>query len=303
MSLRSKNRNRPKLRPLPKIENPIIRGTWDCTPPEEQGIGFAPWDHQEKNCYCHVGSLDFDPIHDVEQVRTDRAANWPDLGPDSFGGSDFPLQYEVENFDAQSIPKAEEEIKMFYSQHPEVRNLNIDKDAWIQTWTGKKFYPQNPTAESICIQDIANALANQCRFTGHTSVHYSVAQHCVLVSYLCNPEHALQGLLHDASEAYLVDVASPIKRLPEMAGYRELEKKVQNAIYRKFNLPEEEPKDVKRADLIMLSLESQSFMSPLHPDWKMPFNIPTLKIEALSADEAFMLFTGRFHELYSKSDI
>ena len=246
MSLRPKNKNRPKLEALPSINDQLAKHS---------------------------------------------------------GPADFPLQYEVENFDEQSIPEAEKEIKMFFSQHPEVQNIDVNKDAWIQTYTGKKFYPQNPVFDSICIEDIAHSLSQQCRFTGHTVCHYSVAQHCVLVSYFCNPENALQGLLHDASEAYLVDVASPIKRLPEMAGYRALEKKVQNAIYRKFELPEEEFKDVKRADLIMLSIESQSFILPLHPDWKMRTVIPTLKMEALPSLEAKELFLKRFNELNPQSDI
>ena len=158
------------------------------------------------------------------------------------------------------MEELESEIKSFYTKHPELNAPPIENEAWIQTFTGKKFYPQNPTMDSICIEDIAHSLSNQCRFTGHTSAHYSVAQHSVLVSYLCNPENALHGLLHDGSEFALVDVASPIKKLPEMIGYRELEKKVQSAIYRRFGLTEQEPADVKRADLLVLSIESNSFL-------------------------------------------
>jgi 5'-deoxynucleotidase YfbR-like HD superfamily hydrolase len=280
MSLRPKNRNRPKLEALPKIENP--RGAWDCTPPDEQLMGFKPWDHQEKDCYCQENNVEI-----AEGIWMKNPDNWT-IDPKNFGESDF-----------SDIKELEPEINSFYTQHPELGSGPLT-DAWIQTYTGKKFYPHYPIPESICIEDIAHSLSNQCRFTGHTSIHYSVAQHSVLVSYLCNPENALQGLLHDGSEFALVDVASPIKKLPEMAGYRELEKKVQNAIYRRFELPETEPTDVKQADLLVLSIESKTFLAPLHPDWKMVISIPTLKIDPLSPQEAKKLFLDRFNELYPK---
>lgn len=85
---------------------------------------------------------------------------------------------------------------------------------WIQTFTGKRFWPLSPRAEDVDIRDIAHALAMKCRFNGHTREFYSVAQHSVLVAHLVaetSPQFALDGLLHDAAEAYLPDVASPIK--------------------------------------------------------------------------------------------
>ena len=74
-----------------------------------------------------------------------------------------------------------------------------------------------PNPDDIRIEDIAHALSNQCRFAGHAREFYSVAEHSVHVSQLCLPEHALWGLLHDASEAYLVDLPRPLKLLPEFA--------------------------------------------------------------------------------------
>lgn len=107
-------------------------------------------------------------------------------------------------------------------------------DAWIQTYSGKKFYPYCPTAEMIDIEDVAHALSNICRFTGHSKFHYSVAQHSVHVANCMlnagySPKMALTGLLHDASEAYLSDLNTPVKNcLPE---YQELEVIVQSACY------------------------------------------------------------------------
>jgi 5'-deoxynucleotidase YfbR-like HD superfamily hydrolase len=207
---------------------------------------------------------------------------------------------EADDFPPIATNEELETIKDFYQQHPEI---NINLNAWIQTYTGKKFYLQNPTLDSIDIIDIAHSLSQICRYTGHSSVFHSVAHHSVLVSYLCNKENALQGLLHDSSEAMgLNDLASPIKNLPELAGYKKLEKRVQSAIYRKFGLSEEEPVDVKQADLLVLSIESNSFMQPLNPDWKIQI-IPTLKIDPLSPTEAEELFLKRFWQLCPSIDI
>lgn len=194
-----------------------------------------------------------------------------------------------------SLTELDAEVKQLYSEHPEL-NGNIDPNAWIQTYTGKKFYPQNPTPDSICIEDIAHALSMQCRFGGHVSEFVSVAQHCVLVSYLCDENNRLCALLHDASEAYLWDCPSPIKRMLELQGYKLLEKKVQQAIYAKWGISEE-PKDVKRADLMALSIEANTFMYPLHLDWEVAVKAPPLKVVPLSPKDAEKLFLDRFGEL------
>lgn len=178
--------------------------------------------------------------------------------------------------------------------------MNIDNNGWIQLFTGKKFFPMNPQAEYIDIADIAHSLSNMCRFTGHSSEFYSVAQHCVLVSYQCG-EHALQGLLHDASEAYICDVSSPIKRLKEFDSYRDVEKQIQSTVYRKFGLPEVEPKEVKIADIRMLATEAKYLMAPLHVDWKQPAEPYDFEIVPLAPKEAKKLFLERFEELTCKN--
>ena len=72
-------------------------------------------------------------------------------------------------------------------------------DGFIGTFSGLRFWPLDPNPEKILIDDIAHALAHQCRFGGHASRFYSVAEHSVHVSRLCLPEHALWGLLHDVA--------------------------------------------------------------------------------------------------------
>lgn len=115
--------------------------------------------------------------------------------------------------------------------------------------------PLWPTPEQIVIEDIARALSLQCRFLGHLPTHYSVAQHAIFVSCACAPEDALWGLLHDASEAYLGDVPSPLKRLPQWAAYRAVEAALQAAIYARFGLTGPEPPSVHEADRLLLTLE------------------------------------------------
>lgn len=125
----------------------------------------------------------------------------------------------------------------------------------IATFTGQQVDPLNPDPATIVIADIAHALACVNRFTGHLKIPVSVAQHSISVSLLCDPEDALQGLLHDASEAYICDVASPVKHSPVMAGYREAEDRLQRVIYAKFGCPVEMTPSVCNADRLALNIE------------------------------------------------
>lgn len=130
---------------------------------------------------------------------------------------------------------------------------------WIQTSSGRRVDLAYPHADQIDIEDIAHALSHLCRFTGHSSGLYSVADHSISVSYLVPPEYAMQGLLHDATEAYLGDVSAPLKRLPEMAGYRQLEATMWHVIANKFDLPYELHESVHKADIQALMVEKAVF--------------------------------------------
>src|SRR4051812_23383484 len=90
-------------------------------------------------------------------------------------------------------------------------------EPYIETVSGKKIYFNEPTEDMFDIKDIAHALSMNCRYTGHCSRFYSVAEHSVHVSNLLKGTSLeLAGLLHDASEAYITDIASPIKQfLPD----------------------------------------------------------------------------------------
>lgn len=135
------------------------------------------------------------------------------------------------------------------------------QECYIYTRSGQKFFPLLPEPEKILIEDISWALSHICRFTGHVSSFYSVAQHSVLVSLECPKKLALAGLLHDASEAYLCDVSSPVKKLDSMRTYREAEEKLQATIYAKFGVPFTiPPPKVKEADQTIYRTEVHHLM-------------------------------------------
>lgn len=138
------------------------------------------------------------------------------------------------------------------------------KGNWMQTFTGIKFYPLEPRPEEIVIEDIAHGLSNTCRYNGHVTDFYSVAEHSVLMSYCVPPEAQLVALLHDASEAFICDIPKPLKLM--IQGYEELEYEVQTIIYKKFlgysskDMPADIARIVKGADLGILVNESEKLM-------------------------------------------
>lgn len=123
----------------------------------------------------------------------------------------------------------------------------------IRTFSGQTVNILDPDPATININDIAHALSNQCRFSGHTSHFYSVAEHSVLVAKAVPFSEALAGLLHDASEAYLVDIPTPVKvLLPE---YFKLEYRLMEVIAAKFGFAYPLSKNVEHEDKWMLQQE------------------------------------------------
>jgi hypothetical protein len=132
--------------------------------------------------------------------------------------------------------------------------------SWIQTYTGNRFDFDLRDPSSICLEDVGHALGNLCRFTGHSSRFYSVAEHSVFVSYLLDPPWCMWGHLHDAPEIYINDLSSPLKRRNGLRGYRELELQIQASMAWRFDLPWPMPAAVKRADKIMVVTEAAQLL-------------------------------------------
>lgn len=134
-----------------------------------------------------------------------------------------------------------------------------DRGDWMQTFTGHRFYPLDPRADEIDPDDIAHALSLLCRYGGHVDRFYSVAEHCVLMSEAVAPEHALAALLHDATEAYVVDVPRPLKRYLDR--YHDIEDLAWMAIAERFGVSVTLPGEVVDADSRILLTERDALMS------------------------------------------
>ncbi len=141
----------------------------------------------------------------------------------------------------------------------------MKEEAWIETASGRRVYPFRLTPEMIYLDDVAHALSNKCRFTGHCSPFYSVAQHSVLVAMTMfnhGLKYAREGLMHDAAEYILPDVAAPIK--PFLPEYLELEERVENVIAQRFGLVYKNygwPGIVKHYDRRALMTEGRDLMT------------------------------------------
>lgn len=168
----------------------------------------------------------------------------------------------------------------------------------IQTFTGRFVNPLRIYASDVEIVDIAHALGNVCRFQGHVRAFYSVAQHCVLTAALVPPEKALWALLHDSPEAYLCDLAGPIKRDTDLGVlFKRAELAAATAIESAFRLPPGafEDEDVKRADWAILQVEGRQLMPP--NEWARADILPGMHIEPWTPQRAKTEFLTTFGAL------
>lgn len=127
---------------------------------------------------------------------------------------------------------------------------------------GRRFHLYGDDAAEIDIEDVANAISKQVRWMGHLKgdCWYSVAEHCVLVSWAVRLmggtlTEQFAALLHDASEAYLSDIAAPFKR--ELGGYYDKELLITTRLMAKWDVPNNMPPVVRNADWLMLWIEAK----------------------------------------------
>lgn len=139
------------------------------------------------------------------------------------------------------------------------------KGDWMQTAQGRQFWPMDPRADEIHIDDIAHALGMQCRYGGHSLRFYSVAEHCVHVASKAPAGLELAALMHDASEGYLADVIRPVKM--SLSNYKGIESNLERVIAQRFGLAWPMPAEVKRLDERILQDERAQTMNPAPFPW------------------------------------
>lgn len=163
------------------------------------------------------------------------------------------------------------------------------KGDWMQTFTGRQFWPIDPRADEVDIRDIAHALSNCCRYGGHCKRFYSVAEHSVLIARAAPPHLKKAALLHDASEAYLVDIPRPIKRsLPE---YRAIEARLMQVIAKLFDFAWPLAEEIKDLDRRILMDERDALMSNPPAGWfeeeLEPLGVEMIGLSPIAAEWAF----------------
>lgn len=151
------------------------------------------------------------------------------------------------------------------SATPRKPAVQARRGRWMQTATGKQFWPLDPRPEEIDIRDIAHGLAMQCRYGGQCLRFYSVAEHCVLMARYAPDDIKLDTLMHDASEAYLSDVIRPIKAY--LTNYREIETELERVIAQRFGLRWPMHGAIKRLDTAILVDERDQVMAPPPVPW------------------------------------
>jgi hypothetical protein len=138
----------------------------------------------------------------------------------------------------------------------------------------------NPLRSTVNINDIARALSNTCRFNGHTSGFYSVAQHCVIVSAMLREQSAetqMWGLLHDAHEAYIGDITAPVQTalgLHVSRAFSEIRGRFDTIIRQMAGVVSPDYEAVATADIQLLLVEKRDILERPDVEWSIPDTWP-----------------------------
>lgn len=169
----------------------------------------------------------------------------------------------------------------------------------IATASGRYFNFLSPDHTEIALVDISTGLANTCRFGGQCQRFYSVAEHCVLMSYIVPEGFERMALMHDAAEAYTGDIPKPLKQL--LPDFAVIEERVEAAVAYAFCLPEKMPPEIKLADRQMLCAEQMQVMGNtdewVHTQSTEPAQIA---VQFWSPSRAKKEFSDRFKALRTK---
>lgn len=126
-----------------------------------------------------------------------------------------------------------------------------DRGTWMQVQGGRVFYPMDPRANEVFLEDIGFALARINRFNGHADQCISVAQHLCQCQWMAYSEGygvrvQYAVLMHDAAEAFIGDMVRPLKVY--MADFKQVELKVMAAIMEALDVPKMDDSLIKRFD-------------------------------------------------------
>ena len=180
------------------------------------------------------------------------------------------------------------------------------EDLYIELSNGDKWYPGRDN-NSVSIENLAHALSNLCRFTGHCRRFYSIAEHSVKVSYLVP---TLTGLMHDAHEALTNDLSKPVKVY--LAGsYAELERAAEQQIAKQYSLTIPHGPVIKEADIIMCLIEAFDLLPSKGKSWgyygelrpramELYVERPELRAQCWDPDKACEEFMVRYMELLAE---
>lgn len=172
---------------------------------------------------------------------------------------------------------------------------------WIQTRSGNKFYPLEPSPTDVSLFDIGWALSNICRFNGHVRKFYSVAEHSVLMSLHFHKDRRLAkwALFHDAAEAYVGDMVYPIKRGATFGTeFAAAEEKILRVIAEVFRLKWPIPDAVKAVDRRICLTEAKHLMTIVPEDFQQGNHKPLMMdLPLWSPEEARFQFYRRAQEL------
>lgn len=223
--------------------------------------------------------------------------HWDSVARRYVGGAD-PLPAETFG-ELDFLPPADGDVSFHAA------NDNYNRGEWMQTYSGRRFWPMDPRSNEVFIEDIAHGLSMQCRYAGHCIRFYSVAEHSVLVArwllaQCASAETALWGLLHDASEAYLVDVPRPVK--PFLDGYKAAESRVMAAVCDCFDLPREMPAAVHEADGGIINDERANMRRCEH-EWAHAGEPLGVSLEYWTPEEAESEFLAAYWALQGMRDL
>ena len=138
--------------------------------------------------------------------------------------------------------------------------LDLSRGRYIVTGSGNRIYLDSPEPSLINFDDIGKGLAKLCRFHGQTREFFSVAQHCIFMSYLVDEKDWRTAFFHDASEAYLGDLPQPLKRL--LPGYEVIEDQFMRVIAEAMKFPYPMSEDLKNIDRALGMWEARKYHCP-----------------------------------------